>query len=176
MVVAHLLLVPLVCLWLVLALQVEDLIMLLWAKRCADTAYGLRPHPSPRIFHVIRGVAVELQWIKPSIVALLISETLRNLLEKAILMLGLVCIVARSHSIFEVEERLLLLLHLVGRVCLCRLPTINRARDVVTFICAGRCLLQLLHRGVGLVITHRQIAKHIVLCSLSRISCATLLS
>ena len=64
-------------------------------------------------------------------------------------------------------------MHLVRRVCLRCLSAIDRGRtgaapDVVPFIVrAFRRLLQLLHRGVGLVIAHCQVAEDIVFCLIS---------
>ena len=130
---------------------------------------------------------IELDGIKPAIVTLLDGEPLGDLLEKALL-LGrrrVVCAwVCSSHSVLKMEQRLMLrllllmmlrrgLAHLVSRVCLRCLSAIDCARtgaapDVVPFIVrAFRRLLQLLNRGVGLVIAHCQVAEDIVFCLIS---------
>ena len=108
---------------------------------------------------------VKFKRVEPASIALLDGEPFRNLLEKALLFCGVVCAwVVCSNSVFKVEHRLLLLLLrlvcFVSRTGLRRLAAVDRGAggavpNIVPFVVrAFRRLLQLVHRSVGLVITH----------------------
>ena len=170
-----------------LTFQIEHLILLLRAQRRANPRHRganlSRQVVSSKLIRV--HTVIELDGIEPAIVTLLDGEPLRDLLEKALLLGGRRVVrawVCSCHSVLKMEQRLLLLLlmmlrrglaHLVRRVCLSCLSAIDCGRtgaapDVVPFIVrAFRRLLQLLHRGVWLVIAHCQVAEDIVFCFIS---------